>query len=394
MKFYLWYKKSISQNLANTAFLLLFPGFFFYHFAIARGFIPPVLGGYFGIIALLVFLPLIFTYFNFLPSNYNGVVLIFFLIVIYTLAVVVYNYFANQPNGYAYDMAFWSISGVLFNAVAFLIAAQINLQKILKINIATLILMVFIVVLNVSEYGIFYVKQDAVDGTGVATYQGFARSIVFVSLIVTAAFIKNFKILFFIFLISTTALLLNGARTEFAVYIASSLISMILYGLKSLKGILVLIASMLVLFLVVNYLTDLYPQSRMLQLFALQESSSFNSRYDLNSYGLSLIADSPLMGAYGMYVFLDGIGSYPHNLLSAWVNLGIFGFTLYVIIFYIFTKSMILAFKKNSANFSFRVFLIFFIFTITSLIISKDYSYMAFGFLVGLYLNWKNSTNN
>jgi hypothetical protein len=132
----------------------------------------------------------------------------------------------------------------------------------------------------------------------------------------------------------------------------------------------------------------------MLQLFALQESSSFEARNELNIYGLSLIAESPLMGAYGEYVFWGGIGSYPHNLMSAWVNLGIIGFTLYVIIFYIFTKSMILAFKKNSANFSFRVFLIFFIFTITSLIISKDYSYMAFGFLVGLYLNWKNSTNN
>ena len=77
----------------------------------------------------------------------------------------------------------------------------------------------------------------------------------------------------------------------------------------------------------------MYPQSRFKQLFvAIQEDASFIERSVFNRYGLSLIADNPLVGAYGMYVHLNGGGSYPHNLLSAWVNLGILGFAFYLIL--------------------------------------------------------------
>jgi hypothetical protein len=390
MNLHLWSKKSISQNLANTAFLLLFPGFFFYHFAIARGFIPPLLGGYFSVVAAFCF-PFIFINLKFQLSNFNNkVFLLFSLILIYTLVVTAYNYLLNKPYGYADGLAFWSLSGVFFNLVTFLIGAQINFHKILKINILFLILMFLVVVLNLDDYGNFNYKYGFIDESRVASHQGFARSIVFISLILTGVFIKKYIPLIFIFTLSVVALFLASGRSEFIFYVVSSLIMIGLNGFK-LSRIFFLLVTVIIVFCFISFFLDLYPQSRFKQLFAaIQEDGSFIERSVFNRYGLSLIADNPLVGAYGMYVHLNGGGSYPHNLLSAWVNLGILGFAFYLILFFILLKAAFLGFKKNSNNSMYQVFLIFLLFTLMSIILSKDYNYMNIGFLVGIFINWKN----
>lgn len=393
-KFPYFFKNSIGHGLAKSAFLLLFPGFFFYHFAIARGFIPPFLGGYFGVVSVLCFFPLAFTYLKNQPLNLsNRLFSLFALINFYTLVVIVCNYIFDEPRGYSNDMAIWSMSGLFFNFVTFLIGRQIDFLKLLKINFFALILMLIVVVLNVGEQGIFYVKLDAVDESVVATYQGFARSLVFVSLILTGAFIENPKKIAMIFTICFLALFLNGSRTEFALYIASSLIMYFLYVFKSLKGVILFIVVMFLLFILTSYLIDAYPESRMLQLFFLQESTSFQARSELNEYGWSLVSDSPLMGNYGRYVDLGGVGNYPHNLFSAWVNLGIAGLLFYLALFFLFLKSAFLGFKKNSDNLTYRIYLIFTLFAVASVIFSKDYSDMSIGFLVGIFYNWKKSKN-
>jgi hypothetical protein len=386
-------KKSIDHGLASAAFLLLFPGFFFYHFAIARGYISPFLGGYFGIVAVLSFFPLAFTYLKNKSLDLNNKLLIFLLINVYTVIIVVYNFILSMPNGYSNDMALWSMSGVLFNLVAFLIGRQINFLKVLNINFFALILMLSVVILNVGEQGIFYVKIDAVDESVVATYQGFARSLVFVSLILTGGFIGNPKRNGIIFIMCFLALFLNGSRTEFALYIVSSLIVYFLYIFKSLKGVILFIMVMLFLTILTSYLIDTYPESRMLQLFFLQESTSFQARSELNAYGWSLVSDSPLMGNYGMYVNLGGVGNYPHNLFSAWVNLGVVGILLYFSLFFLLVKSAFLGFRGNYNNLTYRIFLIFTLFAVASVIFSKDYSDMVIGFLVGIFCNWRDSKN-
>jgi hypothetical protein len=287
-------------------------------------------------------------------------------------------------------MAFWSMSHLFFNVVLFLIGAQINFQKILKINIFFLILMCLVVFLNVGDDGIFDPKSKFIDPSKISTYQGFARSFIFISLILTGVFIKKYIELLFIFFLSFIALFLIGAKTEFFIYLVSTLIMFGLFRLKSLRDFFLLVSLVILFYFIVIYLIDLYPQSRMKEFFSLHESQSFIERSTYNSYGLSLIADNPLVGGYGMYVNLNNYGSYPHNLLSAWVNLGIFGFVFYLILFFILLKAAFLGFKKNSNNSMYRVFLIFLMFTLMSVIFSKDYTYMNIGFLVGIFINWKN----
>jgi hypothetical protein len=393
MIFHPFSRNSISHCLASSSFFLLFPGFFFYHFAIARGYIPAFLGGYFGVVAVLCFPPLALVYLKNHQLKLNKTLSLFILINAYIMLILIYNYILDKPRGYSTDMAVWSLSGLLFNLVVFLIGSQINFLKVLNANFFALILMLILVISNVGEQGIFYVKLEAVDESVVASYQGFARSFIFVSLILTAAFIDNSKKFAVIFIISFVALFLNGSRTEFALYVASSLIMCLLHMLKSPKGVLLLIGGMVTLFFLTIYLADAYPESRMLQLFFLQESTSFQGRSELNAYGWSLVSDSPLMGNYGMYVNLGGVGNYPHNLLSAWINLGIIGFLLYIILFLLLLKSALFRFRENSGNLTYRIYFIFTLFAVTSVMLSKDYSDMSIGFLVGILCNWKKSKN-
>ena len=47
-------------------------------------------------------------------------------------------------------------------------------------------------------------------------------------------------------------------------------------------------------------------------------------------FALNSIAADPIFGEYGSYYVLGSAGKYAHNILSAWVDLGILGFSLLV----------------------------------------------------------------
>lgn len=383
--------QKIYQQFSFFGFLILFPGFFVYHFCIAKGYIPPVLGGYFGVMATLLVFPLFILNFKVVINPRVFVVKIFFLICFLIFFVSVINFVLSKPNFYAKDMFVWSVSGVLFNLVAFLVAKSAFSKKGVKLLFLFLVSMFFIVVANIGSSGIFYLKGEAGDVSGiVSTYQGFARSIVVVLLVLTAFYFQRSYLFFVIFFVGIVMLFLNGSRTEFAVYCATVLFVYALYSLNSIKrqiGFLILI---LVFLLGVIYGMSYFPESRMFQLLNIMDSSSAQARFELMGFGLELISESPLLGDYGAYTVLGGIGYYPHNLLSAWVNLGIFGFILYLMALFLMWRDAFLGFVKGHKNeFKYQIFIMFLAFVTISFFVSKDYSYMLFGLLVGFHYQYK-----
>jgi hypothetical protein len=64
------------------------------------------------------------------------------------------------------------------------------------------------------------------------------------------------------------------------------------------------------------------PDNRILELLDLSQSTSANKRHHLTVYAKHTIAAHPLLGDYASYA----LGYYSHNVLSAWVDLGLFGF--------------------------------------------------------------------
>lgn len=52
-------KRRYLSFCAGVVFVTLFPGYFYYHTAVAGGFFPPVLGGFFGPMSVVLGVPLL-----------------------------------------------------------------------------------------------------------------------------------------------------------------------------------------------------------------------------------------------------------------------------------------------------------------------------------------------
>ncbi len=379
--------KRIGENLSIAAFLILFPGFFFYHYAAGRGYMPSFLGGYFGVMAVGLLMPLLVIFFANYKFYLDKVLFTFACICFLIFSISLINYFLGLPVEFEFDMLAWSMSGLLFNIMCFVIGSMINFRKSIFLVSALFLVMCLLVVVNIGEYGIFNVRAEADNAESVATYQGFARSLVFSGLIVSACHIDRLRYFIPIILLTVFTLFFNGARSEFAAFALSAIVLTLVQFNRGLKYAMMWLVGFLMVGLFYNEIISSLPESRMLNLLALDSDGSFNERTYLLDIGLGLIARSPLLGEYGGYVNYGGVGSYPHNITSAWVNLGLFGFLAYTLLYIFLIRFAISAYGTNGSRPVFRVFIIFLTFSLISLIASKDYSYMATGFLLGLYIN-------
>jgi hypothetical protein len=75
---------------------------------------------------------------------------------------------------------------------------------------------------------------------------------------------------------------------------------------------------------IVAMLTD----TRVFELLDLSRSTSANKRHHLTLYAKQAIAAHPLLGGYASYQ----LGYYAHDVLSAWVDPGLFGFVYLLVL--------------------------------------------------------------
>lgn len=383
----------VTEFFSVMAFWFLFPGFFIYQVLINLRVLPSFLGGYFGLVAaaFFPFLLGLFVYqFARQPSLSGLLERTFLVLMFYIVLVSVLNYLFGQMSGYD-DLLYWSLSGVMFNLSCFVIAKYINLQRS---GFVALILVSFFVVavlffLNVQD-GIFTLLNTGVDGS--VTYQGYARSIVAVSFILVALRRSNWMVAAVVPL-SVVILTVIGSRSELILYVFTLIFSFYYLRLRSLSGIASLVLISLIMgLLAVTFNNVILESLQDTRLYDFVENGVFNSssgdaRLKLTESGWNNIASDPVFGRYGIYVKqLGSVGSYPHNLLSAWLNLGIVGFLLYLFIALgVFFQGLILA-RRNGTPYS-LVLLFFSIFCITSFVTSKDYLFMFLGFTVGWSVN-------
>lgn len=378
----------LQKNLATFSFLLLFPGYFFYHYAIGRDYIPPVLGGYFGTVSVFLLVPLAMANLKLVIKNFDLPVLIFFAIMLLTLVVAVMQYALGNPRSLTEEMLAWSISGFVFNLVCFFVAARLSIKEVAKYGYWLIPLMATIVLLNIGDRGFFYLKAEADELSSIVSgYQGFARSIVSLFLL-AFAFYYNRGIRFFpILIFGLAGLFFNGARTEFILFILVIIIVKLFHTIKSPKRFFSLFLFVIVsMFFIVNMI-ELLPDSRIFRILDFSSGTSGAIRFNQILYGVEQIAQNPFLGNYGSYTVLGGVGSYPHNVLSAWVNLGLVGFSLYVLLFTVLWIVALRGLDKKNDEY-FNVFLFFLVFVTMALIASKNHSYMFVGLLVGFYVQY------
>jgi hypothetical protein len=375
------------HSVGMLAYLALFPGFFFYHTLLGLGTIVAVLGGYFAPVSLLFVAPLTFFYVYRIRRDSGRVGradLLFSLYIGYFLCVV-----AIQAAAGANPVIVSNhILGILFIVNMFFMFKLVDFGR--RDVWLTGLLSLFgmsAIVFAFSVDGSFYLAPlgAAKNPESLATYQGFSRSYL-VTFAAVIAFTRSTALRVLLYCLAAPTLFVNTARSEFVAMLFMIPIIELYYSQRKL----ILISVLAGLFLLgYHYLDDilaLLPDNRILELLDLSQSTSANKRHHLSVYALNTIAHFPVFGDYASYT----PGFYSHNVLSAWVDTGIFGFLFVLALLVLPLTQMLLRgyFKGKSSG---LFILAFSLACITLLLLAKSHYFtdMLIGATLGSYSRYR-----
>lgn len=379
-------KAKQAEYVANAAFFLLFPGFFFYHTLLGTGATSAFLGGYFSPISLIFVVPLavVSMRLGIRIPKITSVGAHYFIFLIYFLLVVICNALAGANSAIIVNhllcILFMMNAFIIFTLIDF---SSLHFRRIAFFSLACMTSIAF----YYSVDGVFYLGAlgMAKDADSLATYQGFARSYL-VTCLPLIAFTRSALLRLVIYVISAFTLFINTARSEFAALLF--LIPVIEFYFSKQK--LFLFTTMLLILFFANIYKDelisALPATRIMELLDLSHSTSANKRYYLSMYALQTIAQHPVLGDYASYA----PGYYSHNILSAWVDLGIFGFIYLIALLFLPVVSMATceyfsARRDNNFILGFTLICC----TIFLLLTSHNFTDMLIGSALGAYTQYR-----
>ncbi|SFB85362.1 hypothetical protein [Massilia yuzhufengensis] len=310
------------QLLLVACFFMLFPGFFFYHTLLGTGTTGAFLGGYFAPVAVAFAFPLCLVYLARMrrdPRRLTMVDLCYGLFFAYFLTVVVVNGAAGANRTIVTN----HILGVLFMVLVYIMFSFIDFEgrRFRSVGLLSLAAMSAIAFSN-SVDGVFYLGALGIakDADALATYQGFSRSYLFTYLAVVC-FTRSLPLRLVLHALGAATLFVNTARSEFAALMFA--IPLIEFYFSRHKLYFLLAAALLATFVTLYFdqILAALPSNRILELLDLSHSTSANKRHQLTVHAWQTVAAHPLFGDYASYK----PGYYSHNVLSAWVDLGLFG---------------------------------------------------------------------
>lgn len=323
---------SPTQAIVHLAFLALFPGFFFYHTALGRGVIGPILGGYFSPVALAALPVLLFIYVQKIKqerSFFTRTDRVFFAFVLFFFFIVLINFSVGADR----EVVTGHLVSIIHFVVVFIIFRMAEFKENRFRTTAILCLLAMsAIVYFMSVDGVFYLRRqgESPDSESVAAYQGFARSYL-VTFIAVIPYIKSGLPRLLLYCLAMPALFLNGSRSELLAL--AGLIGVIeVFHAKHKVAVISFVLGIASLFILYSdSIIELFPGNRSTQVFDMDRSSSWESRDLLFSQALRTIAAHPILGDYGSYAsFFGSAGSNAHNIFSAWVDLGFPGFLFLV----------------------------------------------------------------
>ena len=376
-------------NIPLVSFLLLFPAFFIYQQMLSQAQISAFLGGYYGIMSLILLIPLIFVFFYYLINQikFFGFIDYFFIFLMFFIIIhALYHFSFGQLAGNS-EMLEWSLQGVIFNLECYVLSKFSNFENpLFKKIILFLFIYICLIFLSNLDQGLRFIVNTG--NESLVSYQGFARSIVIHAALLLFFFQSNL-LRFFIILFAFWILFILGSRSETLIFFLSLFSVFLINSLKSIKGIMLafilISASLVILFLNISAVMLFIEKTRFYEFITVGifNSTSNQARALFLETALEYIYETPIFGNYGVYLnHFGSIGTYPHNLISAWLNLGLFGFILYIIIlFKLMTSSLNNLLKQTSPFTTFAFYTSVFI--VLSFIFSKSYLFMFFGIAVG-----------
>lgn len=323
--------------MAGGGFLLLYPLFFVYHFAVGSGFLPPFALGLYGpataLIAAVGGLPLALVI-----RRHAGRPLVMttaFLICYCTTWVLLFG-FIFTDNPYLDEVNFQSFSLIVSWIALFIVGLFFPWQSMdmRRACFGFFAVIGLMIALNTNWSALVLTMPGQKTGD-IASYQGFARS-VFVLSFALLAWSRNRSEQIGIWLISSLFLFVIGARSEFAAYVGTTLLGAFIIRKAHPARTLLIVVGVVLVWVMASGLgasiAESLGQSRQVGLLDIGADTSWNARRAMHEFALGQIADQPIFGIYGGHLFFYNpeLGSEAHNALSAWVTFGVLGFCLYV----------------------------------------------------------------
>jgi hypothetical protein len=327
---------NLSQRTANLGLIILFPGFFLYHYALAAKWSPAFAGGLFGPVSLFLAAMFIMLLPWIIQIYLRGAMMpvLLFLLTISYMSTISFLYFCLEMDQIYMVNSFESTAATLIRWIAcFYVSSFISfrnsyLKEALIISLIPICLLIVITAVNSDSLMNGFRALLAGDGENEnASYQGMARSVlilqVFLISIVSKARYRKA-----LFIIGIILLLFIGARTEFVALLFLWAAFLFLPSEKQAKVFLKGLAVLIFVVLLYHTFGEYVPETRINQLLNLSESTSWQAREEGTRIAIRTISQSIILGDYG-YHLRDDVG-YAHNALSAWANYGLLGFSLYI----------------------------------------------------------------
>jgi hypothetical protein len=327
--------------------MLMFPVYFFYQLALAKGLIPALLAGYTGVVGVAL-LPVALLARYCYQQTITMIDRIFFTILIVWLLTAFAHFFVGNAVD-NYELLSFSFTAI---AVSFVYYTAALLAEPASGAMKTLVLvllfaMVASVVATSQQVTFHSLRSEALTETDhVTSYQGFGTAL-FVTGAVAVSAASTALCRWSIYIGCLIALVINGARTEVVLFFVVIPFVLGVITLSTGRGVtqLLLVAGVLgggcaVLFWGFQGFTP--SDNRVIGLRFVDEDLSAIMRQDLNAAAVQSIHANPIVGEFGSYVdVFGGLGYAAHNLLSAWVDLGMLGFLLYIIALCVMTYVLI-----------------------------------------------------
>lgn len=183
-------------------------------------------------------------------------------------------------------------------------------------------------------------------GDEIATYQGFARSVmmlaVFLYVLIKPTIWRSLFIIFTLYIL----FLLSSRSEAVAFAVGVMFVEAFLSGRRVASLFLILLAFGVVAFIASEHIDQIY-ESRFKNIFSLGKDTSWNERRYLDDFAWSQVTKNPLTGEYGGHLLAGGQGYYAHSILSAWVSLGLLGIIMYAFLIFASFQVSFVAFLRN-----------------------------------------------
>lgn len=368
----------IGSQVAVAGYLAIFLGFYLYHTLVAYGVVAPVLRGYFVAICVLA-LPVVATaYVQHVRTSMHRLHVdalfvgftVFYLLVSGIGAAlgasqdIVRSHLAVIPQW----LTLFGVARLLdVTSKTFAVAARVTMGA-----------MVVLVLAGTSE-GAFRYWGDHGDPL-LVNYQSYGL-LFMVAALFCAASLRSGISRFSVYGISIVALFLIGARSEFVGFTAGALC--LEACVSRYRGVLFIVATAVfaISALSLQYLMQEMPTHRIVDLVFLSDIGSVIERKKALADAVATISESPILGEFGSYQY----GLYAHNLLSAWVDLGVAGFLWLAVLMFTAVADLGRRYKAWRFDRQFALAMSACATCALLLVASKAFFYMLVPIALGLY---------